>query len=107
MRGRLAAALREHFAQYRFNSAESPWLFFHGFTGRRFKAGTRIASPREGFNAAARRAKLPAEFRQHDLRHRRVTTWLAAGESPVKVKEALGHSDLKTTMGYYRFVPAP
>lgn len=49
---------------------------------------------------AARRAKLPRDFNQHDLRHRRVTTWLAEGKNPVHVKEALGHADLATTMGY-------
>jgi site-specific recombinase XerD len=37
---------------------------------------------------------------QHDLRHRRVTTWLASGGNPVHVKEAVGHSDLATTMKY-------
>jgi site-specific recombinase XerD len=36
----------------------------------------------------------------HDLRHRRATAWLAEGRSPVLVKEALGHADLRTTMGY-------
>ena len=30
----------------------------------------------------------------------RVTTWLAEGKNAVHVKEALGHSDLRTTMGY-------
>ncbi len=104
MTPRLVAALREHFARFRFNVADSPWIFFHQFTGRRFSTGARIASLREGFHAAARRAKLPLEFRQHDLRHRRVTTWLAAEKSPVKVMKALGHSDLKVTMGYYSFV---
>ncbi len=39
-------------------------------------------------------------FNQHDLRHRRVTTWLAEGKNPVHVKEAMGHADLATTMGY-------
>ena len=34
------------------------------------------------------------------LRHRRVTTWLAEGKNPIHVKEALGHADLATTMGY-------
>lgn len=37
---------------------------------------------------------------EHDLRHRRVTTWLAEVANPVHVKEAVGHSDLRTTMGY-------
>jgi len=40
----------------------------------------------------------------HDLRHRRVTTWLAAGGDAVKVKEAMGHADLRTTMGYTHLV---
>lgn len=53
---------------------------------------------------AAERAKLPAAWVMHDLRHRRVTTWLAEGKSPVLVKEALGHADLRTTMGYTHLV---
>lgn len=32
------------------------------------------------------------DFRPHDLRHRRVTTWLAGEKNPVHVKEAMGHS---------------
>ncbi len=28
------------------------------------------------------------------------SAWLAAGGNPVHVKEAPGHSDLRTTMGY-------
>jgi len=43
---------------------------------------------------------IPDAFHRHDRRHRRVTTWLAAGANPVHVKEGLGHSDLRTTMGY-------
>ena len=42
---------------------------------------------------------------RNDLRHRRATTWLAARKSPVIVKEALGHADLKTTMWYTHLVP--
>jgi hypothetical protein len=49
---------------------------------------------------AAERAKLPTGWVTHDLRHRRVTTWLAEGMSPVLVKEAMGHTDLSTTMDY-------
>ena len=45
-------------------------------------------------------SKLPEGLHQHDLRHRRVTAWLAEGKNPVHVKEAVGHSDLRTTMGY-------
>ncbi len=54
----------------------------------------------DAFRTATKRAKLPLDFVQHDLRHRRVTTWLADGKSAVLVKEAVGHSDLRTTMAY-------
>src|SRR5689334_18976210 len=63
-----------------------------------------ITSMRHSFENAVARAKLPRGFRQHDLRHRRVTTWLAEGQSAVLVKEAMGHSDLRTTMGYTHLV---
>jgi site-specific recombinase XerC len=62
--------------------------------------GDRIRSLRDGVMTAARRAKLPAGWHLHDLRHRRVTAWLAEGKNPVHVREAVGHSDLRTTMGY-------
>lgn len=35
-------------------------------------------------------AKLPEGFRVHDLRHRRVTTWVAEGKNPVHVKDPAG-----------------
>lgn len=97
---RLDSALRDHLAAFRF--AGSPWVFHHvrgSERGQRVKAA-RIGSLRRGFKAAAERAGLPRALRQHDLRHRRVTTWLAEGQNPVHVKEAVGHSDLRTTMGY-------
>jgi integrase len=103
MTPRLRQAMRAHFAAYRlagYPSARSPWVFHHVATRSRHRAGERIGSLRAGFAAAATRAKLPEELHQHDLRHRRVTSWLAAGANPVHVKEALGHSDLRTTMQY-------
>ena len=63
-------------------------------------AGHRLQSFHRAFASAAKRAKVPADLRQHDLRHRRVTTWLAGGASPVLVQKAMGHADLATTMGY-------
>jgi integrase len=95
---RLTAALRAHLAAYRL--AGSPWVFHHERARRTARAGDRITKFRGSFLAAARRAKLPTALRQHDLRHRRVTTWLADGKNPVHVKEAMGHADLKTTMAY-------
>ena len=53
-----------------------------------------------GVTKAIKRAELPEGFVLHDLRHRRATTWLADGQNVVHVKEALGHADLRTTMGY-------
>ncbi|HKW11264.1 MAG TPA: site-specific integrase, partial [Gemmatimonadaceae bacterium] len=107
MTDRLAAAIKDHFASYHFatyGSGEaahrSPWVFHHLMSWRRRVAGERIVSLRNGFERAASRAKLPDRFRQHDLRHRRVTQWLAEGQSAALVQEAMGHSDLRTTLGY-------
>jgi integrase len=103
MTPRLDAAVREHMAAFRmatYEGTRSPWVFHHVRTRRHHGAGTRIGSLRNAFRNAAKRAGLPPEFHQHDLRHRRVTTWLAEGKNPVHVMEAMGHSDLKTTMGY-------
>ena len=107
MTPRLRQAMREHFAGYRFASYDgrrTPWVFHHATTRRRAKAGDRIRVLRRAFEGAVERAKVPAELHQHDLRHRRVTTWLAAGGDAVKVKEAMGHADLRTTMDYTHLV---
>ena len=99
----LLKVMREHFAQYRFahyDGQQSPWIFHHTISRRHHKAGTRILSLYDAFVTACKRAKLPPDFVQHDLRHRRVTTWLAEGKNPVHVKEAMGHADLRTTMQY-------
>lgn len=103
MTPRLRDALREHFARYRFAAYDGrrpEYVFHHVRTRRHYRAGERVHSFRRAVSSAATRAKIPAEWVMHDLRHRRVTTWLAEGKSPVLVKEALGHADLRTTMGY-------
>ena len=107
MTPRLLNAFKDHAAAFRFatyRGKRSPWVFHHLTTRRKHVAGERITSMRHSFENAVERAKLPNGFRQHDLRHRRVTTWLAEGQSPVLVKEAMGHSDLRTTMGYTHLV---
>ncbi len=104
MTPRLITALKEHFAAYRFAS-QSKFVLHHPATKRHHKQAGRIGTLRQGFKNAAKRAKLSTQFRQHDLRHRRVTTWLSAGKSPALVQRAMGHSDIKTTLGYYRFLP--
>jgi len=95
----LVAAMRAHFAAHRL-TGRSEWVFHHQRTRRHHTEGDRIKSLRVAVRAAADRAKVPAAWHLHDLRHRRVTTWIAQGKDVVKVKEAVGHSDLKTTMGY-------
>ncbi|MCH6547592.1 MAG: tyrosine-type recombinase/integrase, partial [Gemmatimonadetes bacterium] len=81
------------------------WVFHHLIDKRTAKAGTRINSLRQSFDNAKERADLPAEFVRHDLRHRRVTTWLAKGKDLVKVQRAMGHSKVEITMGYLHLVP--
>lgn len=108
MTSRLKEAFREHSARFRmavYNGERSPFVFHHEFTTRTSVAGKRITTLRGSFARAAAAARLPEDFRLHDLRHRRVTTWLAAGHNPVHVKEAVGHASLATTMGYTHLVP--
>jgi integrase len=103
MTARLREALSDHAAAYRlatYVGERSPWVFHHFLTQRGAVAGHRLQSFHRAFASAAKRAKVPADLRQHDLRHRRVTTWLAGGASPVLVQKAMGHADLATTMGY-------
>jgi integrase/recombinase XerD len=104
MTPRLRQALQDHAAEYRLASP-SAHVFHHLTTTRRAKKGERIKTMRAAFDRAGQKAKLPDGFRAHDLRHRRVTTWLAGGANPVHVKEALGHADLATTMGYTHLLP--
>lgn len=104
---RLREALRGHAAEYRmklYDGERSPWVFHHTFAFKNVRPGDRLGNMKRAVREAAERADLPEEWRKHDLRHRRVTTWLSEGHSPVKVQKAMGHSDLQTTMGYYTFV---
>jgi integrase len=103
----LRAAMRGHFAKFRFatyGGRGSLWVFHHVSTRRHAKAGERLGHLRRAFENAVKRAGLPPDLHQHDLRHRRVTTWLADGADVAKVREAMGHADLRTTMGYTHLV---
>jgi len=105
---RLKAALREHAACFRlavYGGERTAFVFHHTHTTRSAVAGARLTDLRAAFDSAKKTAKLPAAFRPHDLRHRRVTTWLAEGKNPVHVKEAMGHASLATTMGYTHLLP--
>jgi site-specific recombinase XerD len=100
--------MRKHFVAYRtasYSGRPTPWVFHHDHASRHYEAGQRVGSLYVGFKNAVKRAKLSA-VRQHDMRHRRVTSWLEQGHSPVLVKEAMGHASLSTTMGYSHLVAA-
>jgi integrase/recombinase XerD len=103
MTPRLKQAIAAHRLAYAgrdYHGERSPWVFHHETDRRKATAGQRVRTFRRGFENAVKRAALPAELHVHDLRHIRITSWLARGASPVHVKEAAGHSDLRTTMGY-------
>lgn len=107
MTPRLRRALQEHVLRFggaHYRGATSPWVFHHQYDRRRATAGQRVGSFRRGFEAAARRAKLPEDLHQHDLRHRRVVAWLEAGKPIHLVKDALGHSTVRVTEGYDHLV---
>ncbi len=115
MTKRLHKAMRQHFAKYRFHEYErrdgdqttvvrSPWVFHHLIRRRQTEAGSRFYNLHRSVKAAARDAGIESRWRLHDLRHRRATTWIAAGKSPVKVQQALGHSSIQTTMKYTHLV---
>lgn len=100
---RLTATLKEHAANYRmalYHGQRTQWVFHHLTDRRRATAGERLKSLRRGFQSAVKRANLPVELNQHDLRHRRCTEWLRQGHPAHLVQKALGHADLRTTMAY-------
>jgi integrase/recombinase XerD len=103
MSGRLRDALKGHFEQFRFakyGDVQPEWVFHHQHTRRHATAGDRVGTFRRAFANAVERAKVPTDLVQHDLRHRRVTTWLDEGYPVQKVQKAMGHADIRTTMMY-------
>lgn len=107
---RLGTALQAHVARYRDDGTDSPWAFHDEF-------GRRIGRLDDAFRRARNKARkprypgdvaLPREFeRQHDLRARRITTWLDEGQNVMHVKEWVGHEHLDTTQLYYRYARKP
>jgi len=103
MTSRLHQAMQDHFAGFRFGahlSSPSPWIFHHTTSRGGATPGNRVEEYRTPWLKAIERAELPDGFRMHDLRHRRITSWLAEGKPVTLVKEAVGHSALATTMHY-------
>ena len=108
MTPRLQEAMKEHFARFRFatyTGKRSEYVFHHTRTLRRHKAGDRVKAFKGGFAKAKKAAELPSTFRLHDLRHRRVTTWLAEGKPTALVQAAMGHASITTTEKYLHLVP--
>jgi len=110
----LKAALKDYFAAYKF-TCNSPWIFHHTVACGRYKRGERVSSFRRAVASAVGRANIelkrvkqdliPARWVMHDLRHRRVTTWLAEGQNVTSVQNWMGHSSIQTTMGYFTYTP--
>lgn len=99
----LRSAMREHFARFRFATYQgqrSPWVFHHEIGRCHFTAGARIERMDRGLKAAAKRAGIPAEWRLHDLRHRRCSLWFEQGVNVVDIMAAMGHNSLQTTNRY-------
>jgi integrase len=86
------------------------WLFYHTLTARHHRAGDRVASFYDSFEARAADAKIALDddgrsrLRVHDLRHSRIT-WLLAEGSPIMAVSGLaGHSSVKMTERYYDYM---
>jgi integrase len=108
MTDRLLEAMRAHFAAFRFaqyDGKQSAWVFHHTKTRRRYKAGAQVQAFKGPWQTATREAKLPPGLRLHDLRHRRVTTWLAEGKPTALVQKAMGHHSITVTEKYFHLVP--
>lgn len=101
---RLAGPLKDHFRGHRLTGV-SEYVFFHQHASVTVRVGDRIASMRRAFASAAKRAGIRQGFRQHDLRHRACTEWLAAGTPTAIVQKAMGHSRLETTERYWNYLP--
>lgn len=104
---RLREALIAHALRYRgaaYNGRTSPFVFHHEISRRAAVAGDRIRTMKDALKGALKAAELPQTMRIHDLRHRRVTTFLRDGHSPALVKEYMGHASIETTMGYMHLV---
>lgn len=109
MTTRLRSELREHAARYRMQlygepPTRSPYVLHHVRPRGKSTKGDPFGQMDRGLATAAEAAGLPEEWRYHDLRHRRCTLWLAEGFSPEKVRRAMGHADLSTTLRYSHLV---
>lgn len=101
MTARLKQAMRDHFARFRFakyGGRQTPWVFHYERSRRRANAADRIASFRNSFKH--RGGEGEAAQRLSPARSAAPEGYEVArgGCNPVLVKEAVGHSDLRTTI---------
>lgn len=91
------AALKRRAAWRAEVAPDSPWVFCR-------RGGAQVASIRNGFEVAAKNAKLE-DLRIHDLRHT-AASWLVTDGVPLEVvKELLGHSSITMTERYAHLAP--
>jgi integrase len=78
----------------------SPQVFYHG-DGERYR---NVASQLAGHIGALVAAGKVKRFRVHDLRHRFAVRWLKAGGDIYALSRHLGHTSVKTTEVYLRYL---
>ncbi len=80
----------------------SPHPCPHPRTGKlvRWRMGEDVIQ--RAIKSAAKAAGIPGKVTPHCLRHSFCSDLLDAGHSPRRVQEAMGHTDIRTTMGYAR-----
>lgn len=78
-------------------SPSKEWLFSSTTTGKRLTADA-VA---RAFERVCDFAGVP-RFRSHAVRHTNITTMLLDKIDPETVRAYAGHTDIKTTLGYYR-----
>ncbi len=107
---RLRQAFADHAVTYRQDGTHSPWVFHD-------ELGNRIRRLDDAFRRARNRARKPRRQgdvvltstfkRAHDLRARRITTWLDEGQNVMHVMAWVGHEDVSTTQRYYKYCRKP